>query len=522
MTRIIFHTLAAGLVLALVAGCATVPAGRHVSDPSGRFSFDVGPDLAPKVEQEGFYQYALAKPGLDVFVAARPAALEEKGVEDIIRAAGLPADTLTLDGSTTFGEWQARRYRVHGRDLMLALAYQARGGTVYALLAAGSAAAMPADPPPSVMHVLGSIRFAPSAGNIAMPGSREELEDYVRGAAAARGGSISVAAVRDGHIVYRYATGAAGLGTQATPATAYHWGSMTKLVTATAVMKLVEAGAVQLDAPVARYIPSFPKDYRVTVRNLLGHTSGLPERDVRHLVAYGSESLPALDDLLAGYLAGLHSLDFAPGSDAAYSNWNYLVLGVLVERVTGMPYESYVAQAVLRPLGMEHTVFRLAAMPVGTAVASPIITAAVEPDLIAHMNANRPLHDGESLVAARSGGLSYLADFDIVAPWGGLVGPADDLARFLAMQLGSPPALLSPGTLAAMRRSQRGWGLGWTVQKAGGETVAEHAGGAPGIDCLMRIYPDRHLGIVVLGNVNDYGASRILSAAADIISKEAR
>jgi CubicO group peptidase (beta-lactamase class C family) len=308
---------------------------------------------------------------------------------------------------------------------------------------------------------------------------------------------------------------------------------MTKLVTAVAVMKLVESKAVDLDAPITRYIPEFPGGFGITVRNLLTHSSGLPDLEAGHLVAYGEEKPPRLDEVLMRYLAGLLTLDFAPGTSSAYSNWNYLVLGILVERAARMPYESFVTQSILRPLGMEHTVFRHVDEPAGTSVATPIIATEREPALLAVLSANRPASDAEKVIAARSGGHTYLTAFDILAPWAGLVGPADELTRFLDLHLGTAPAagsqVLSSKTLSSMRQVQRakdgqplGWALGWALRKEKGETVVEHGGGGPGIECLMRLYPDRRLGIVVMGNVNDYGVGRIMSAAAAILSKEAR
>jgi CubicO group peptidase (beta-lactamase class C family) len=182
---------------------------------------------------------------------------------------------------------------------------------------------------------------------------------------------------------------------------------------------------------------------------------------------------------------------------------------------------------------MEHTVFHYADEPAGTSLASPIIATEAEPALLAVLSANRPALDAEKIAVARSGGRTYLTSFDILPPWGGLVGPADELTRFLDMHMGTAAGagsqVLSPKTLASMRQVQRakggrplGWGLGWVVRTEKGETVAEHGGGGPGIDCLMRLYPARRLGIVVMGNVNDYGVGRIVSAAADILSKESR
>ncbi len=308
---------------------------------------------------------------------------------------------------------------------------------------------------------------------------------------------------------------------------------MTKLFTAVAVMKLVENKAVDLDAPIARYIPEFPGRFGITVRNLLTHSSGLPFAEVDHLVAFGKETMPGLDGVLSSYLAGVRALDFAPGTSSAYNNWNYLVLGVLVERVSRMPYETFVTQSILRPLGMTHTVFRHADEPAGTAMASAIITSDREPGLVKVLSTNRPALDAQAIASARSGGLTYLADYDILPPWGGLEGPADELTRFLDLNMGTAGAaasqILSAKTLQAMRQVQRakngqplGWALGWVLRTEKGETAAEHGGGGPGIDCLMRLYPNRHLGIVVMGNIEGYGVGRIMSAAANVLSKEAR
>ena len=400
MFRVIFHIVITLLVMAIVVGCATVGGGNRISDPDGRFSFVVGDDLTPIAENAGFYQYRMQTPGIDVYIVARQADFEEKGVEEALRDAGLPTDRLVLDGSTAFGDWSARLYHVQGADLNVAFAWQSRGGTVYGLVATGSAEAMPGVLPEVVMGVLGSIRFSKAAGSITLPGTREELEAYVRHAAEARGGSISLAVSRDGRVIYRYATGSSGASARATPDTAYHYGSMTKLVTAVAVMKLVESKAVDLDAPVARYLTELPDGMGITVRNLLTHSSGLPDRQVDHLVAYGEEKMPPLEDVLTRYLADLQKLDFEPGTRSAYSNWNYLALGLIVERVAGMPYESFVTQSILRPLGMEHTVFRFADEPAGTSVASPIIATEAEPALRAVLSTNRAALDAEKIAAS--------------------------------------------------------------------------------------------------------------------------
>ena len=289
MNKNFFRALAASLAFGVITGCASVGGGQRVtrvSDPARGFSFSVSPELTPQEARDGFYHYRLEARGIDVYVEAVPAGTEEEGVGETLRSAGVDPASLVLDGSTAFGDWRARRLIDRGRDRAVAVAYQMRGGVVYSLIVAASASAMPGDPPGSVMGILGSFRFSEAGGAAAAATTREELEALVRDAAESGGGSISLAAIRDGRIIYRYSAGMARRGEPGSPETAYHWGSMTKVVTAVAVMQLEERGLVGLDSPIARYLPEFPTRFGITVRNLLNHSSGLPEREVTHLVSY--------------------------------------------------------------------------------------------------------------------------------------------------------------------------------------------------------------------------------------------
>ena len=528
MNKILFRALIASIALGAIIGCASLGGGQRVADPAGRFSFRVSPELTPQEERNGFYHYRLEARGIDVYVTAVPAGTEEEGVEKTLRSTGADPASLVLDGSTAFGDWQAKRLADRGRDRVVAIAYQMRGGTLYSLVAAAGASAMPGDPPGSVMGILGSFQFSEAGGGAAVPATRDGLEVLVRGEAEKGGGSISVAAIRDGRIIYRYSAGTSRQGEPASPGAAYHWGSMTKVVTAVAVMQLVERGLVGLDSPIARYLPEVPERFGITVRNLLNHSSGLPERESTHLVSYRGRALPSLEAIFSDYLAHLDRLSFKPGTECEYSNWNYLALGVLIERLTGKPYASSVAETVLGPSGMDHTAFRHDELPPETPLASPVISSQAEPALLIVLNENRPASDGEVIIEGRSGGRTFLTDFDILAPWGGLMGPADDAARFLWTNMDERTARarwgLSPSTLKAMQRMQRApdgrpfdRGLGWVLRQEKGEEVLEHGGGGPGINTLMRLYPKRRLGIVVMGNINDYGVARILSAAAGIL-----
>ena len=138
--------------------------------------------------------------------------------------------------------------------------------------------------------------------------------------------------------------------------TLYELGSVTKTYTATALMRLVAAGRVDLDAPVRRYVPDLvladeQATAEVTVLNLLNHTSGL---DWAVLVDTGEG-----DDALAGYVAKMAELKLIapPGTRASYSQAGYNLAGRVIEKVTGLTYERAVASLLFEPLGLSHSFF---------------------------------------------------------------------------------------------------------------------------------------------------------------------
>ena len=318
-------------------------------------------------------------------------------------------------------------------------------------------------------------------------------------------------------------------GEPGSPETAYHWGSMTKVVTAVAVMQLEERGIVGLDSPIARYLPEFPARFGITIRNLLNHSSGLPESEVTHLVSYRGQPLPTLEVILSDYLARVDRLDFKPGTESQYCNWNYLALGVLIERITGRPFASSVADTVLRPAGMAHTSFRYAELPPGTPLASPVIPVHAESALLAVLNEKHPEWYGEGVIDRRKGRVrAYLTDFDILAPWGRKPQGWQKTSRGSSGRTWTRASPSPRGAYplrrcrpcsgcSAPRMGNRSTGASGPVQQEKGEEILEHGGGGPGIEALMRLYPKRRLGVVVMGNIDDYGVGRILAAAADIL-----
>ena len=329
---------------------------------------------------------------------------------------------------------------------------------------------------------------------------------------------LSIAVVGPDGLRWAGGVGLADLATRtpATPHTVYPWFSMTKLVTATAVLQLCERGRLALDAPVARYYAPFgalrpaPWTAGVTVRHLLSHSAGLPNPLPLRWVHPADRPGPEPGVFVAGLLARHPRLRSAPGARGAYSNLGYLILGELIAAVAGQPYEDYVREHILVPLGMARTDFRYTDALAATAATgyqrrwsamTPLLRALLPPGILG-------VPTGRFVTFRR-----FYVDG---AAYGGLIGPVDDAARFLRAHLGAGHAreggLLTPASVALMQRlavrgAQRDFGLGWfrpRARRADPPPFIEHLGGGAGFWNDMRLYPALGLGTVVMGNATAY------------------
>lgn len=327
---------------------------------------------------------------------------------------------------------------------------------------------------------------------------------------------LSLAVVKDGELVYSGAFGLADGVNQinATPDTVYHWWSMTKMATAVSILQLHEQGKLHLDDPVTDYLPYFEVEYPssdsppITIRQLLNHSSGLPD------------SMPAMmgwihvedesynqTELLKTQLPNFNRLKFAPGSDNAYSNLGYIVLGVIIENVTGERYESVVVEQVLRPLGMTQTDFIYTDdLSQHEAVGSHPMVHLFTPLLPFFV-------DMEMLVRERVGTRYWFNRFYIDAtPPTGLIGPATDAAKLmLALQDGG--GLLSADSIELMRTSGGKRPLGWAEF---GDDWVQHRGGGPGFASIMRLYPNESLGIVIIANGTNLDSENLVELVAGL------
>ncbi|WP_426687447.1 serine hydrolase domain-containing protein [Rhodanobacter ginsengiterrae] len=292
---------------------------------------------------------------------------------------------------------------------------------------------------------------------------------------------------RGGKVLLQRAWGPAdrAAGTPATPDTRFRLGSMNKMFTAVATLQLVQAGKLSLDGSVGQYLPDYPnRDIaKVTIRQLLTHAGGTgdifgPEFDQRRL------SLKTHDDYVRLY--GARGPDHPPGKGFSYSNYGFVLLGDIIEHVSGQSYYDYVDQHVFAPAGMRDS----GSLPEDVDVPgrAPAYTR----------------KDGDAAWTSAADTLPYRG-----TAAGGGYSTAGDLLKFAhALQAGKllPPALLAEAT----RKQTPMYGYGFNVADEQGVPVYGHGGGAPGMNGELRIFPTLDEVVVALANVDPQAATRLV------------
>jgi CubicO group peptidase (beta-lactamase class C family) len=342
--------------------------------------------------------------------------------------------------------------------------------------------------------------------------------------------SVSVGVVAFGSLVYAESVGYANRTERrhASPDTPYYIASVTKPFTATLALMMVEDGVLDLDAPVSIYLPDsvrVPLDSAggaMTLRHLLTHTAGLPKNppnrrnlDIAGPIDPGVWDAYSVRDLYAALAAT--ELEAALGERFAYSNYGYAVLGHIIERVAGAPFEMVLRERVLVPLGMTDTAIMLS------------------PELEQRLAA---FYWGEDPDRAER---TERASFGEVAAFIGLTSTVRDLATFAAAQL-QTAGETNPISFAVAARMREPYievdadavfrsemGLGWfrLSRVDGSLTVMLHTGEVDGHTSALLLLPSQGIGVVVLQNLGgddaELGAEQVgmwlLRAASEEIAK---
>jgi CubicO group peptidase (beta-lactamase class C family) len=275
-----------------------------------------------------------------------------------------------------------------------------------------------------------------------------------------------------------------------TPSTKFRLGSITKQFTAASILLLEERGKLKLDDPIKKYETDAPAAWdRITIFNLLTHTSGIP--NFTDLPEY--QTMQLSDTPVAKTIATVRdrTLDFFPGEKMSYSNSGYIVLGDVIEKVSGVSYERFVQDNIFTPLGMKDS---------GYDSNSAII-------------AHRASGYSPSPKGPVNAGFVHMS---IPHAAGALYSTTEDLLRWEQALFGGK--IVSATSLEKMTTPfKNNYALGVTVQTVSGRKVVQHGGGIQGFNTFLAYYPDDKLTIAVLANVNGTAPGAIaakLGAAA--------
>jgi CubicO group peptidase (beta-lactamase class C family) len=493
------------------------PPGELYEDPQGRFSMRVDPAWE-RVETGGRYtQFRLADPPMNLYMLVVEAGSVEAAFARAFELAGFDPALLSGGSMASSGSWQLYSH-ADAAGLSYGLAGQIVGANGYVFMVKATQPNVAVENA-AVFAALNSVRIAGQQAIVLE--SFAQVEAFTQDRVDSLAGSISMALLYQDDIVYTYVYGQANplASLAADTGTIYRHGSMTKVFTAVALMQLVERGLVDLDAWPGVYVPGFPEGWQVSVRQLLTHAACMPDeaRLTDGLIARRGESLPSLEEVFADYVAANSDLACQPGRVSNYANAHYLALGRIVEEVSGQPFEAYVLEHILAPLGMDSTRFQLVEPELRYAKGQ--LPLAWTDTLIAQLNQYRGPGQ-EALILSRGQAFATMDDFRILAPWGGLLSTPSDTARFLQMHLDGGRyggvQILQPATVAAMQAMQSsndgsplGFGLSWWIGEDAAGEFYYHGGGGPTIETVMRLYPDLDLGVVVMCSVNGCRADQI-------------
>ena len=309
---------------------------------------------------------------------------------------------------------------------------------------------------------------------------------------------ISVAVVEDGRFEWANGYGMADVENfvPAKAETSYRLASISKTITATAAMQLVEQGKLDLDASIQKYCPAFPKrSETITTRQLLAHLSGIRHYEGKTAMAelFSTQHYESINDALKLFAGD--PLIAKPGEKYHYSTHGYTVVGCVIEGASGENYGTYVKQHIFVPAGMAHS----------------------EVDDIHRIIFNR----AQGYQKDKAGNVinSDLLDNSYKIPGGGLISTAEDLARFEAALLNDQlvarktrDLMWTPVPDAAGKKT--GYALGWGTSDKPGFFFVGHGGAQQRVATYVMLQPEKKLGVVVLCDLEDVDTQAL---AADLM-----
>jgi CubicO group peptidase (beta-lactamase class C family) len=338
-----------------------------------------------------------------------------------------------------------------------------------------------------------------AVGCLAQNSFEAKVDEYIRSEMQAQQiPGLSLAVIMDGRIVLARGYGLANVEHQVPvkPETVFQSGSVGKQFTATAVMMLIEEGKLSLEDKITKYFPDGPTAWRdITVRHLLTHTSGMGDYpndfDLRR---------DYTEDKLYQRIKAI-PLAFQPGEKWSYSNLAYVMLGILIHKISGRFYGDFLQERIFKPLNMS---------------TARIIS---EADIVPNRAAGYRLVNGElknqewvspSLNTTADGAL-YLTVYDM-AKWDAALYTEKLLKRSSLEQMWTPVRLNNGKRVA--------YGFGWRLGEVHGHRIVEHSGAWQGFVAQISRYPDDKLTIILFANRAHTNETKIAHGVAALVNPE--
>lgn len=323
--------------------------------------------------------------------------------------------------------------------------------------------------------------------------ARPEIDNIVNATLASTGvPSASVSIVEDGKITYANAYGKASLNPPkpAEPQMRYAIGSISKQFAATAILMLQEEGKLSLNDHVAKYVPGLTRGNEVTIRELLSHTSGYQDFWPQDYVPPRMLQPISAQEILD--IWARKPLDFDPGTKWQYSNTNYVIAGLIVEKLSGMPFFDFIRERIFKPLGM-HSVDDVNLNKLPPTDATGYFRYALGPPHVAPK-------EGRGWLFAM----------------GELAMTAEDLQKWNISLINQ--TLLKPASYKELETevllkdgSPTGYALGIDVSRKNGHRILQHGGEVSGFTATSMVLPDDRMAIVALTNQDAAEASAVIA-----------
>lgn len=277
-----------------------------------------------------------------------------------------------------------------------------------------------------------------------------------------------------------------------TPQTKYRIGSLTKQFTALAIMQLAEDGLLSVDDPLHKYLPDYPNGEKITIFHLLTHTSGIPDYTSDPFFLIRSMAPVSVDKLIESFQD--LPLEYPPGEEFVYSNSGYILLGKIIELVTGEYYDLYLSNQILTPLGLAETGYDLGV---------PLIPN----------RASGYLRGSDRFLNALHMDMSHLYAA------GAMYSTVTDLYRWDRALYGN--SVISQNSLEQMLTPQiAGYGYGWYIFDVFDRYCTMHGGITSGFTSFLMRFPADDAVIIILSNIGDAPVERIARDLAAIIFDE--